>query len=280
MITNQQDLPIPALTDPVCGAQISIASPHSCVRAGAMFSFCSAECRIRFLANPLKYVIISLPAHRSPESLAVPIKAKTKQEKPPHPEGIGRIADSDSNPGLFRAPVAANKDNGREALPSGVPSAEPANANLERWLGGGGLREWIASRINSWLERRHAARASQEILAIYRAVVAEQPRLGDREHYKLVIMSRKGCDSQSADLILESAAESFAEWPVRRNVTLCDVVHYLSISEFLSSHRGEHWMHSDINHVVASCIPADFCVESRVKAAEGWRREPEDVDFL
>ena len=227
-----QDSRIPALTDPVCGAPISVASPYSCVRAGAMFCFCSEGCRTRFLANPMNFVVISRPESQTPDPVSAPAPVKE----------CGN-----------RAPQATAGQAGK-----------PSSPDIERWLGGNGLRGLISSRLNAWAERRHAVRASRELLATYRTVCAQYPGLGDREHYRLVIMSRTGCASLAADLVLESASESFAEWPVRRELTLCDVVHYLSISEFLAAHRGEHWMHSDIKNIVASCIPGDFCIERKI----------------
>lgn len=148
----------------------------------------------------------------------------------------------------------------RHAPPAG-PAVRAPGSELDRWLGTRGLHGWFAQRLLAWRELRDAARASRELLATYRRIVARFPGLGDREHYRILIMSRTGCDASTADGILEDASESFAQWPVRRDITLCDVVHYLSVAEFLAAHSGEHWMHADIRHVVADCIPEDLCTE-------------------
>jgi|SRR5450755_1520692 len=108
-------------------------------------------------------------------------------------------------------------------------------------------------------------RASDDLLALYRTVKADHPDWVDRELYKLVVMARAGCDSTTANAILKCAEESFAEWPTRRELTLCDVVHYLSVTEFLVTHAGETGIHSDIARVVAAHVPHDLCV-SRAKA--------------
>ncbi len=64
----------------------------------------------------------------------------------------------------------------------------------------------------------------------------------------------------AADAVLDRAEESFAIWPVRRELTLCDVVHYLAVAEFLEAHEDERWMHSNIKLVVASSVPSDLCI--------------------
>jgi len=128
------------------------------------------------------------------------------------------------------------------------------------WRSQGGLRGVIASWLLPWHERRHAARASGELLALYFAVKADHPDWAGRELYKQVVMARSGCDSAAANMILGCAAESFAEWPARRELTLCDVVHYLSVTEFLAAHEGEQGIHSNIARVVTSRIPHQLCI--------------------
>lgn len=117
--------------------------------------------------------------------------------------------------------------------------------------------------IAAWLlplhERRDAARASGEMLALYRSGKADHPGWSEQELIKLTVMSRARCDSAEADAILKRAEESFAEWPVRRELTLCDVVHYLSVTEFLSTHEDATGIQSNIARVVATCIPRDLC---------------------
>lgn len=229
------DTKIPTLTDPVCGADVNIASPFSCVRAGAMFCFCGEACRARFLENPTNFVVITRTEHPVAAEIAAPIHVKTFD--------MPAFAPTAARPGELSAP------------------------DIDRWLGGNGWRRMISSRINAWRERRHAELASREMLILYRGIIAEHPDQDDLQSYRSVIMSRTGCDPQAAQLILESASESFAQWPVRRELTFCDVVHYLTISEFLAGHMGKHWMHSDIKHIVESCIPGELCIERRVKPA-------------
>lgn len=128
----------------------------------------------------------------------------------------------------------------------------------------GGLRGVIASWLLPWHERRHAARASDDLLALYRTVKADHPDWAGRQLYKLVVMTRTGCDSTAADAILNRAEESYAEWPTRRELTLCDVAHYLSVTEFLATHVGESGIHSNIARVVKARVPRELCA-SRCK---------------
>ncbi len=46
----------PALKDPVCGMNVSEASPHQASHAGKTFYFCCAGCRAKFEANPQQYL--------------------------------------------------------------------------------------------------------------------------------------------------------------------------------------------------------------------------------
>ena len=126
-----------------------------------------------------------------------------------------------------------------------------------------GLRNLLASNFLAWRESRHAARTSRQLLKLYRSVAASHPKLEGRDLYRQVVMERNRCDAGAADLILDNAERSFADWPTSRDLTLCDVVHYLSMSEFLAMHDGEHWMHVDIGRVVAASIPRDLCLVRR-----------------
>ncbi len=51
-----RDNAAPALQDPVCGMPVTEASAHRAEHAGRPYWFCSAGCRTKFVANPLKYL--------------------------------------------------------------------------------------------------------------------------------------------------------------------------------------------------------------------------------
>ncbi len=225
------DLEVQELIDPVCGMPVKAASPHSYVHGGAMFSFCSESCRARFMTDPLHFVIIIVPEHDVPATIQEPVATEI-HEQPEH-----------------------------TALTE--TSTTKSAVEVEQRLLHGGLRGLIASWFLAWSEGRHAARTSRELLALYRTVSADHPELANRDLYKLVVMARNSCDATTANEVLECAEESFAAWPSRRDLTLCDVVHYLAVNEFLALHDGKHWIHSDTSHLVASRIPHSLCVIRR-----------------
>ena len=223
-----QDSHLPVLIDLVCGMPSAATSPHHFAHSGAMFYFCSEACRACFIADPFGFVDMRVPEHDAPALVPVPAPTAVREEP--------------------TRPVA------------GEQSARKSGRELEHRLQRGGLRGWIASRLHAWRERLHATRTSRELLALYRAISADHPDLSGRELYKLVVMARTRCDLIAANAVLECAEESFAVWPVRRELTLCDVVHYLAVAEFLAAHEDERWMHSNIKLVVASSVPSDLCI--------------------
>ena len=116
----------------------------------------------------------------------------------------------------------------------------------------------LSSKLVAWRQGRHATRICREILDIYRNVVADCPALPEDEIYRLVIVARTGCLLTAASEILEGAEESFATWPLQRDLKFRDVVHYLTVHELLEKFAGERWMEADIEQIVASYIPNDI----------------------
>lgn len=225
---GSNDIEETTLTDPACGVQVDTSSPYSGVRGGALFYFCSEACRSRFLADPLNFVVMSMPEPEAPM---------------PTPSVVQSVEDP------FHSIMTENVTYKAEK--------KPEHGSLGR------LRGLIASWRLARSERRHAERASDELLALYRVVSADHPELSGRELYGRLVMARTGCDATEANRKLDCAEESFAAWPVSRELTLCDVVHYLSVAEFIAAHGGV--MHADINLVVKSNIPHQLCVEHRKK---------------
>ena len=79
------DPPLQSYKDPVCGMTVTAQSPHVVQHAGKPIYFCSAGCRLKFAANPARYVI----AHGSSEALApepAPAVVGTIHTCPMHPE--------------------------------------------------------------------------------------------------------------------------------------------------------------------------------------------------
>jgi YHS domain-containing protein len=239
---GQLMLNTPALIDPVCGTPCA-ALLHGFVHGGAMFYFCSEACRTRFSAEPLRFIDMRVrerDAIVNAEPPAIPAPA----------------------PAPIHAPVP-KVDRKVPASPvAGSPKTRKSAREMEHSLRGG-LRGMVQSWLLARREGRHAEQASRELLALYRAISAEYPELADREIYQRVVMARTECDAKTAERVLDCAEESFAEWPTKRELTLCDVVHYLAVNEFLARHEGEDWMHTDIQNVVDSLVPPELCVIRR-----------------
>ena len=109
-----------------------------------------------------------------------------------------------------------------------------------------------------WSERRHTARTARTVLERFRSVAARHPELGSREHYRLVVMEHARCNAVKADGILSRAEESYAHWPADRDLNLCDVAHYLSVSEFLTTHGGAGGIRSELRPLIAGVIPRNL----------------------
>lgn len=112
-------------------------------------------------------------------------------------------------------------------------------------------------------ERRYAKQASGELLTLYRVLRMQLPTWLDGDIYKALVMRRTGCNAAEAMNTLHHAYESYAHWPADRSLTLCDVVHYLAVNEFLAAHKSETGTRSNMGPIVASQIPHTLCTARR-----------------
>jgi hemerythrin-like metal-binding protein len=117
------------------------------------------------------------------------------------------------------------------------------------------IRSQLSAWLLSWREKRHVGRTSRTILAQYRRISKAHPDLPATSVYVFVVMAHTGCDSSTANIILDRAEESFAEWPISRALTLRDVVHYLTVTEYLDLYGKDFWMRSEIIKMVNANIP-------------------------
>ena len=84
--------------DPVCGMKVAADSPHHAMHGGKHFAFCSASCRTKFLADPVRYANAATPGetshhhehHHHGHAVATPEASKTPSDAiytcPMHPE--------------------------------------------------------------------------------------------------------------------------------------------------------------------------------------------------
>jgi P-type Cu+ transporter len=106
--------------DPVCGMTVNPATtPHHADYKGEAYHFCSAGCRSKFIANPLRYIEPTLLAKAVPES--------TEYTCPMHPEirqvGPGTCPIC----GMALEPVVTTADSG--------PNPELADMTKRFWIG-------------------------------------------------------------------------------------------------------------------------------------------------
>ncbi len=225
------------LTDPVCGAAISAKSPDSCVHGGAMFYFCSDTCCSIFKADPSHFVAI--------EAIALGYYTQASDFIS---SGLSKLA----TPPITVVPMATeNAEHRRVDSPPLAQALQEPECQTEN----SGIRAWIATWWQTRQERRIAVNTCKELIALYRKILADHPALGERKRFKLLVMARNNCDEAAAYEILKFAQESYASWPVPRELTLTDVIHYLMVTEFATNHGGEYCMRISIADEINFLMP-------------------------
>jgi len=108
-----------------------------------------------------------------------------------------------------------------------------------------------------WLgeEKRYVRRESRKALATYRDVRTQRSTVQGMELYEEVVARLTGASADAAHALVRAAEQSFAEWPVERDLTFRDVVHYLCFQRFCASHDNRDWMRTSLREVVEAEIP-------------------------
>jgi len=119
------------------------------------------------------------------------------------------------------------------------------------------FRNELVASLVSRRECRYAAETARELLKLHWIVSASRPGLPPRDIYRKVVMIRTGVDEDGADSLLRRATESFASWPTERDLTFADVVHYLAVSEYLTTDE-RIGTRIDMGRLVAGRIPPDL----------------------
>jgi len=72
--------------------------------------------------------------------------------------------------------------------------------------------------------------------------------------------SRFGVEDATARELVDGARESYADWPVARDVKFCDVVHFFVAERCLREQKPDetHWIHGRIGQVVRDIIPQNI----------------------
>lgn len=125
-----------------------------------------------------------------------------------------------------------------------------------------GMLDEFQSHVTSWMQARrvhlHLVCACKELLTLYFKISAQHPTLDKRQLNKLFVMARNNCDENDAYELLNFAEESYASWPVERELTSYDVIHCLTMSELTSKYDVEHLSHNDLALEIRSLIPRDL----------------------
>ncbi|MGZ5205619.1 MAG: hypothetical protein ACXWCI_11945 [Caldimonas sp.] len=213
--------------DPVCGRQVGDGSPYRRFHGGIVFHFCSDECCGRFASEPATPETVS---GATPGPVSAPMA------------GVPGRADS--------APAIASRAPGTTEAPVSMPLPGEHRPHRRAFD--------VFAPFVAWQERRFAAACCQEMLKLYRSVVAVHPELTRAPLYRQIVMARSGASPSEADAVLGWAEQSFAAWPVPRALNFRDVVHYVAVQEFAVSHKNTRWIHANLKWVVSAGIPYDL----------------------
>ena len=108
-------------------------------------------------------------------------------------------------------------------------------------------------------ERRYAKEASEQLLDLFRREQREHPELKGRALYEAVTARRLGLNPPvSATELVRRAEESFADWPVERDLRFRDVVHYLIFDEYMHAGKARAGTKTNMGAVVARIIPEEI----------------------
>ena len=150
-----------ALTDPVCGMSVTDRSSHVLQHQGRTIYFCSAGCRTKFVADPMKYGVAGKTAARSPPPVDEPDVGGAIYTCPMHPQ------IRQQGPG--NCPLCGMALERMNVTAEIAPNHELADMTRRFWIGAaltlpvlmlemGGhipgldLHDLIATRASSWIQ--------------------------------------------------------------------------------------------------------------------------------
>ncbi len=117
---------------------------------------------------------------------------------------------------------------------------------------------WLRNAWMGVLERRRARAVCRELLHFYEETRAADSNLKGEALYEQVIARYKNGDARGTKELLNHAEQSFAQWPLVRNLNFRDVVLYMIVSESMMADRPAADMRSDLMAVVYAAIPAEL----------------------
>jgi hypothetical protein len=147
------------------------------------------------------------------------------------------------------APVAA-----MPPKPSGAAPARAVADPTPKGVGGPAPSGLFARFFVGRKERKAAAATAREMLEIHRKISGAYPALKGGQLYRQVVVAYKGGGLPEADSVLRRAADSYATWPVERPLVFRDVVHYVAVTDYLSTNVSANWTQENIGKQVAKLV--------------------------
>ena len=92
------------------------------------------------------------------------------------------------------------------------------------------------------------------MLELLQRVQSSNPQLSGTKLYEKVVADRLCCDEMNARNIVRDAEQSFARWPVHRNLTFRDVVNHLIGTQLTAANGGV----VDTRFIVERVIPINL----------------------
>jgi len=117
---------------------------------------------------------------------------------------------------------------------------------------------WLPALFLAWKERSYARRASAEMLGTYHLLSAEHPEITGAARYEKVLARHGNLDPKGVRGVIWGAEQSFARWPVDRDLLFQDVVLYYVIDKYLKSAKSRRTTQIHMEEIVRSVVPANL----------------------
>ena len=129
----------------------------------------------------------------------------------------------------------------------------PVESGPSRWL-----VAMVPSLYRSWRERAWARQTSRAALQLYREVQVTRPELEGVTRYQEVLARHTGLDEQRVRKIIAGAENSFAIWPVERELRFRDVVQYLVVYQCLEAEPRVLGTRTQLTTIIEEEIPDSY----------------------
>jgi hypothetical protein len=107
-------------------------------------------------------------------------------------------------------------------------------------------------------ERNQVKQTCAEALKAYRQFEAAAPTSTNTWRYERVVATLTGADENGVRTVLRRAEQSFASWPVDRDLVFRDVVAFIAITNCLRADIAHAGVRSRVMDVVANSIPKNL----------------------